>query len=211
MALLTAARRVRRKALTPCLIARQISKKMMAPMVAVIRLPQKSGMTAMFSLSKREAADNGADQADGEIVQNAAAAAEDLRREPAGDQADDDPGDECPWSRSPSRLRPPSAASGGSASNWKSSIRPRSCRRRRRRTAASRDNARRCRAAWRARSSPGFALLHTSSAPAKVAAGGDADENAFLLRQRLRLHFMRVGAGDGDDAADRRRYRPRRR
>ena len=53
-------RRARRKAgphrpqIRPAWIARQISRKMMAPMVAVIRLPQKSGMTCRLSFSNRK-------------------------------------------------------------------------------------------------------------------------------------------------------------
>ena len=45
----------------------------MAPMVAVIRLPQKSGITSQLEFLEQEAADNGADQADREIVKHAAA------------------------------------------------------------------------------------------------------------------------------------------
>src|SRR5476649_2760768 len=44
-------------------------------------------------LGKEEAANDGTDQADGEIVKQPATAAEDLRRQRAGDQADDDPGE----------------------------------------------------------------------------------------------------------------------
>ncbi len=57
----------------------------MAPMVAVIRLPQKSGIDVQIELLEQEAADDGADQADREVVEKpAASAAEDqLASQPA--------------------------------------------------------------------------------------------------------------------------------
>ena len=64
-------------------MARQISRKTIAPMVAVIRLPQKSGMTCRFELFEQKAADNGANQPDRNVAEQAAPAAENCVRQPA--------------------------------------------------------------------------------------------------------------------------------
>jgi deoxyribose-phosphate aldolase len=49
-------------------IARQISRNTMAPIVAVIRFPQKSGTTSRRNFSKRKTADDRAHETDGKIV-----------------------------------------------------------------------------------------------------------------------------------------------
>ena len=59
----------------------------------------------MVALAEQKAADDGADQADGEIVEDAAATAENLCGEPAGDKADDDPGIDTPMASVGTRFR----------------------------------------------------------------------------------------------------------
>ena len=103
-------RRVRRKAaprrpqIRPALSPARSSKKMTAPMVAVIRLPQKSGMTCRLSFSNRKPPTMAPISPIGEIVEQPAAAAEDLRRQPAGDQADNDPEKDAHGGYSPARF-----------------------------------------------------------------------------------------------------------
>src|SRR5208283_4475388 len=53
------------------------------------------GHDVQVQLLEQEAADDGADQTDCEIVRQPATAAEDLRRQPAGDQPNDDPDDDA--------------------------------------------------------------------------------------------------------------------
>ena len=72
-------------------MARQIARNTMAPMVATIRLPQKSGITSRWSFSNRKPPTMAPMRPTAEVMKNAARAAEDDFGQPARDQADDDP------------------------------------------------------------------------------------------------------------------------
>ena len=141
-------------------IARQISRKMTAPMVAVIRLPQKSGIDRQIAASSnRKPPTMAPTRPTAMIAKMPPRPPRICVRQPAGDQADDDPGQMTPIAVALFRSRRlrRHAVARRRIGNLRS--RPRSCRRRCRRTAASTDSARRCRAACTGWSSPARALL----------------------------------------------------
>lgn len=70
-----------------------MNRKITAPMVALMRLPRKSGLIMMPTRGRDRAAEDTANQADGQIAEQTTAAAQDDMRQPAGNQADDDPSD----------------------------------------------------------------------------------------------------------------------